>query len=199
MRDVASRTRQMTGSTSPGGTDAGPPTFSLIIPVYNVEAYLPAFLDSLAGQTPPLTDCELIFVDDGSTDGSVEVIREWIARTGQVAEVVDQPDQGPAVARNAGLERASGSWVSFPDPDDVLDREYLGRVQAFIGSHSDEAELVCTHAMILDDDTGEVSDTHPLHGRFGRGNRVVDLELACRHPSLGRHRLLSSRASSIWA
>ena len=83
MRDVVSRTKKVNGITSPGGTDAGPPTFSLVIPVYNVEAYLPAFLDSIAGQTTPLTDCELIFVHDGSTDGSVEVIRAWIARTGQ--------------------------------------------------------------------------------------------------------------------
>ena len=108
MRDVASRTRQMTGSTSPGGTDAGPPTFSLVIPVYNVAAFLPAFLDSLAAQTPPLTDCELIFVNDGSTDESVTLIRAWIGRTGHVAEVMDQPNQGPAVARNA-VSSAPGS------------------------------------------------------------------------------------------
>ena len=158
----------MTEDPAPGGTDAGSPTFSLVIPVYNVEAFLPAFLDSLDRQTPPLTDCELIFIDDGSTDGSVELIRDWVARTGHVAEVADQPNQGPAVARNSGMERASGTWVSFPNPDDVLDQDYLGKVREFIAGNSVQADLVCTHAMILDDETGDVSDTHPLHRRFRR-------------------------------
>lgn len=166
----------MTETTAPGGVGAREPTFSLVVPVYNVEAFLPAFLDSLAKQTHPLTDCQLIFVNDGSTDSSAALIRTWISGTGIVAEVVDQPNQGLSAARNAGLARASGTWVSFPDPDDVLDSNYLRRVREFLASRSVAPDVVSTHIVLLDDETGEVVDSHPLRGKFRGGTRLVNLE-----------------------
>lgn len=159
-----------------GSSDSTRPMFSLVVPVYNVEPFLPAFLDSLARQSVPHEDCELIFVNDGSTDGSADLIRAWIARTGTPAEIVDQPNHGLSAARNAGLERATGRWVSFPDPDDVLDPQYLRAVREFIASRTVPGDLVCTRLMILDDGTGEITDTHPLHRRFDAGTRVVNLE-----------------------
>jgi glycosyltransferase involved in cell wall biosynthesis len=149
--------------------------FSLVIPVFNVEAFLPAFLESLARQSRPLADCEIIFVNDGSTDGSPDLIRAWIARTKVRAELIDQPNIGPSAARNTGLERASGTWVTFPDPDDVLDRAYLRRVRTFIASRSAPVDLICTRLLILEDETGVVSDTHPLRRKFDGGTRVINL------------------------
>jgi glycosyltransferase involved in cell wall biosynthesis len=159
-----------------GGAGSNEPIFSLVIPVYNVESFLPAFLDSLAQQSRPLADCELIFVNDGSTDASPQLVRAWIARAKVRAVLIDQPNIGPSAARNTGLERASGTWVTFPDPDDVLDRAYLRRVRAFIASRSAPIDLICTRLLILEDETGVISDTHPLRRKFDGGTRVINLE-----------------------
>ncbi len=165
----------MTGfALQPGGP--GEPTFSLIVPVYNVSPFLPAFLESLGRQTGPLTDCELIFVNDGSTDGSADIIRTWMTQAPYPVQVVDQSNQGLCGARNTGLKHALGTWVSFPDPDDVLDPDYLRRVREFIADQTTQPDLVSTHILFLNDATGDVSDTHPLQRKFSRGNQLVDLE-----------------------
>lgn len=164
----------MTDSQSPGGGPASP-TFSLIVPVYNVEAFMPDFLGSLERQAGGLADCELIFVNDGSTDASAETVRAWLERGGAAGQVIDQANQGLAPARNAGLARATGAWVTFPDPDDILDDAYLESVRRFLAGTRVPVDLLCTRLVMLDGVTGEISDTHPLHRRFDGGTRLVHL------------------------
>ena len=96
--------------------------FSVIIPVYNVAAFLRTCLDSVAGQAFP--DWECICVDDGSTDGSVEVLDEYAARDARF-HVIKQPHRGVGPARNAALDRANGDYIVFVDADDVLESEAL--------------------------------------------------------------------------
>lgn len=90
---------------------------SIIIPAYNVEKYLRECLDSALGQT--FSDIEVIVVDDGSTDSTPEIIREYAARDARV-KCVSQPNGGLSAARNSGLDVASGEWVVFLDSDDIL-------------------------------------------------------------------------------
>jgi len=90
---------------------------SVIIPVYNVAAYLPACLDSVLAQS--YRDFELLLVDDGSTDGSADVCDDYACRDARVS-VIHQINRGPSAARNAALEVAQGDYVAFIDSDDVI-------------------------------------------------------------------------------
>lgn len=90
-------------------------TVSVIIPCFNSERWLPATLDSVYAQAGPRLD--VIVVDDGSTDGSVEVARRYESRG---LRLLRQPNRGAAAARNAGLALATGDYLQFLDADDVL-------------------------------------------------------------------------------
>ncbi len=93
------------------------PLLSVIVPVYNVEPYLRRCLDSLCSQS--YSHLEIICVDDGSTDASPDILREYEANDARV-RVVSKPNGGLASARNAGLDVATGQWISFVDSDDYL-------------------------------------------------------------------------------
>lgn len=90
---------------------------SVIVPVYNVEKYLPRCLDSLIGQT--LRNIEIICIDDGSTDNSGKILDEYASRDNRI-KVVHQENQGLACARNRGLELVTTEWFTFVDSDDYV-------------------------------------------------------------------------------
>lgn len=100
---------------------------SVIVPVYNAEGFLGACLDSLISQTyQPL---EIILVNDGSTDSSLNICYSYAERYGSV-KVVNIKNSGAPAARNEGIKAASGEYIGFADADDVLERdmfEYLVR------------------------------------------------------------------------
>ncbi len=108
------------------------PLISEIVPVYNQEAYVAACIGSLRAQT--MDDVEVIVVDDGSTDDSVRVMRNAIADDARFT-IIEQANQGVAVARNTGLDMARGTWVCFIDPDDVVDPEYLATLYGETRAH----------------------------------------------------------------
>ena len=95
---------------------------SVIVPVYRVEKYLPACIDSILNQT--FTDFELILVDDGSPDRCPEICDETAKRDARV-RAIHQANQGLSAARNAGIEAAHGAWLSFVDSDDFLAPDFL--------------------------------------------------------------------------
>ena len=94
------------------------PKVSVIIPVYNTEAYVEQTLRSIMGQT--LRDIELIVVNDGSTDGSLSVL-ERIATGDDRIRLYTQPNKGLSQTRNAGIARARGEFIYFMDSDDLLE------------------------------------------------------------------------------
>lgn len=96
--------------------------FSLIIPVYNVQGYLCACLDSVLVQT--CIDWEARCVDDGSLDCSGAILDEY-ARRDERFKIIHQPNAGSSAARNRGLDGASGEWVWFVDADDTIVPEAL--------------------------------------------------------------------------
>lgn len=100
-------------------------TVSVVMPVYNGEGFLRECLDSVCGQT--LRDIEMICVDDGSSDSSVEILREYAAKDSRV-RVVEQPNSGAAVARNKGIEMARGKYLSILDSDDRFERRMLEKM-----------------------------------------------------------------------
>ena len=91
---------------------------SIIVPIYNVAPYLPSCLDSLVNQT--YRDLEIICVNDGSTDGSLPILKEY-AKKDERIKVINQANQGLSGARNTGIKAAQGEWMMFVDSDDWLD------------------------------------------------------------------------------
>ena len=98
------------------------PKFSIIIPAYNVAPYLRESLDSVLAQTH--TNWEAICVDDGSSDGSGEILDEYAARDPRF-KIVHQINEGVARAREVGLSAANGEWICWIDADDKVDPEFL--------------------------------------------------------------------------
>ncbi len=94
------------------------PEISVIVPVYNVAPYLSACLDSVLAQT--LRDFELILVDDGSTDGSREIAKEYEAKDERVRLFLHRWNHGVTAAHNLGLEVSRGKYVVFVDSDDIV-------------------------------------------------------------------------------
>lgn len=93
------------------------PKVSVIIPIYNTDAYLHEALDSICNQT--LQELEIILIDDGSTDNSLHIIEEYAQRDERI-KYCTQSNQGQGVARNNGLQFATGEYIYFMDSDDIL-------------------------------------------------------------------------------
>ena len=93
------------------------PLLSIITPVYNVEAYLDKCVQSVLSQS--YRNIEMILVDDGSTDSSAVLCDKWAQEDSRVI-VIHKVNGGVSSARNAGLEVASGEFITFVDPDDLL-------------------------------------------------------------------------------
>lgn len=95
---------------------------SIVVPVYNAKASLRKCLDSLAQQT--YTDFEVLLINDGSTDKSPEICREYGERDSRF-RLITQENAGPAAARNTGMELAAGKYVTFVDSDDYVEPDML--------------------------------------------------------------------------
>ena len=109
------------------GDRSGARTLSVVVPVYDVAAYVGACLDSIARQ--PVRDHEVIVVDDGSPDESVDVVRTRMRRDPRV-RLVRQENAGLGAARNAGIREAGGRYLAFVDSDDVLPPDAWGAMLA---------------------------------------------------------------------
>ena len=97
---------------------------SVIIPAYNAEPYIERCMKSILGQT--VTDYEVVVVDDGSTDGTADIVREMVtAHPGTMIRLVQQENSGSSQARRAGAEEARGEWVTFVDADDWVEPVYF--------------------------------------------------------------------------
>ncbi|MBI1942749.1 MAG: glycosyltransferase [Betaproteobacteria bacterium] len=95
------------------------PRLSLVVPVYNGEHLLPDFLRSVAAQTLPAGEFEIIAVDDGSTDGSPAILKKYSGEMPGL-RVVRQENGGLSEARNTGMREARGEWLAFADADDFV-------------------------------------------------------------------------------
>lgn len=98
------------------------PLLSIIIPVYNVEKYLQASLDSIFVQDTG--DCEILLINDGSKDGSLSVLREYEKKYRNV-RVIDKVNEGVSATRNCGLDECRGEYLYFMDADDILHPQLL--------------------------------------------------------------------------
>lgn len=111
--------------------------FSIIIPVYNAERTLEKCLNSIKTQT--FLNYEVILIDDGSYDSSLSICKQFEKRD-QRYRIFHQSNSGPSVARNVGLNEASGEWICFIDSDDTIERDYLQEIFNAIQQY--EADVV---------------------------------------------------------
>lgn len=98
---------------------------SIIVPVYNVEKYLRKCLNSLINQT--LKEIEIICINDGSTDKSLEILEEYKNRDSRII-LLNQENSGQSIARNNGIKKATGEYLGFVDPDDWVDLDYYEKL-----------------------------------------------------------------------
>jgi glycosyltransferase involved in cell wall biosynthesis len=125
---------------------------SVIVPVYNIEAYLPRCLDSLLACD--LRDTEILLIDDGATDGSGGVCDEYAGRH-EALTVFHTPNRGPSAARNCGLEQAGGEWIIFMDGDDTVMPERFGAFTRRLRDVGDSMDVMLNDYVIFDIDTGK--------------------------------------------
>ena len=136
--------------------------FSVIIPVYNGEKYIARCIDCLLEQG--FQDYELILIDDGSTDDSLKILREYQAAHPKIV-LTHQNNAGPSAARNSGLALAQGEYILFVDIDDVVTSDYFQRI-------SDEIEKNRCDIVIFGMRSSE-NKTTPSEGIVVEGNRVI--------------------------
>lgn len=105
------------------------PKFSIIIPVYNVEKYLRKCLESVFNQT--YKNYEVIVVNDGTKDNSMDIAKDYPVK------VVNQKNQGLSVARNNGVEKATGEYILFLDSDDYIEKGLLKEINKSLNNNPD--------------------------------------------------------------
>ena len=114
---------------------------SIIVPVYNMKKYLRECLDSLVNQT--LKDIEIICINDGSTDNSLEILNECAKKDNRII-VINKENEGQGIARNLGISKAQGEFVGFVDPDDWVELDMYEKMynQA---KQLDSEIVICDH------------------------------------------------------
>ena len=113
------------------------PLISVILPIYNMELYLERCLDSVLNNT--YRNLEIICIDDGSKDNSLEILRRYEATDSRII-VIAKENGGVSSARNAGLDRMTGEYVTFVDPDDFVHPQYIEHF--VVAQHETGADLV---------------------------------------------------------
>ncbi len=163
-----------------------PPTVSVIMPVYNGERYLAEAIASILGQT--YADFEFIIVDDGSTDGSARIIREYGERDSRIHFIRRDRNQGGSFARNAGIAVAQGKYIAMMDCDDVCLPDRLRKQLNFLEAHP-EIDVVSSTIWLVDQDLKPLAPIpmpleHPLiaWGQFFGANIAHPAVLLRREP-----------------
>ena len=132
---------------------------SVIVPVYNAEKRLRLTLDALLAQT--FDSFDLILINDGSQDRSLEICREYQTRTDRIT-VLDGPNQGVSLARNRGLEAARGDWIAFCDADDQPKPGWLDHL--FSQALQNHADLSCCAFRDISPETQSVRTNFTISG-----------------------------------
>lgn len=126
------------------------PLISVIVPVYNVESYLPRCVDSLLTQT--YENLEIILVDDGSQDASGSICDRYAGKDARI-RVIHKENGGLSSARNAGLDAASGEYIGFVDSDDWMEPDAYAVMLGLMEKY--DAQLVCAGRYDVNAATGQ--------------------------------------------
>lgn len=118
---------------------------SVIVPIYNVEKYIEQCVNSITSQD--LEEIEIILVNDGSTDNSYEIAKK-LAKSDKRIKVINQQNKGVSAARNAGLRISKGEYISFIDPDDWVEKNYLFKM--YTNAKKNQCDVIVCNYMMTD-------------------------------------------------
>ena len=126
---------------------------SVIIPVYNVENYLNECLDSVTSQT--LEDMEIICIDDGSTDNSPNILKEYQKKDSRI-KIITKENGGQATARNLGIKEAQGEYIAFVDSDDFIEPTMFEKL--YTKAKDNNLDIAMCKIATFDNQTEEIKD-----------------------------------------
>ena len=171
--DMAIKRRHNIDVLKPKGID-GHYQYTVISAVYNVGRYLDEYIESVTRQHLDFKKhLYLILVDDGSTDDSANIIKKWQKKYPSNIKYIYKENGGQASARNLGMQYVKTEWVTFADPDDILDLDYFNQIDTFIFKQKqNEIVMLCNNFIYYFDDKKIYKDSHPLKYRFKKGDAL---------------------------
>lgn len=146
---------------------------SIVIPSYNVEAYIKECLDSCFAQNFDANNYEIIVVNDGSTDSTLQVVEDFISNN-KVSNisVVSQENKGLSATRNVGLSLAKGDYVWFVDSDDWIAKNSIEKIHNLVSQYP-QTEIVILNSILRKDGVDNIIDRH-LESVVGDGKYIYD-------------------------
>ncbi len=160
---------------------------SVIMPIYNAGEYLTRAISDVLSQT--LTELELICIDDGSTDNSPKIIKNFAAKDKRV-KVIHEKNSGPSVARNYGLKSAKGKYIMFLDADDFYEKNLL--MELYNTAERDNLDIAVAKFDIYNEERNSFSlPADELHGNIFVPGGVTSKN---EHPDY----ILSSTTGYVW-
>lgn len=150
--------------------------YTVISACYNVEKYIEEFIESLIAQRLDFkNNIFLVCVDDGSTDSTPEIIQRYAARYPENITYVRKENGGQASARNLGLEYARTEWVTFCDPDDILDYHSFYAIDKELSKNNDLA-MAAMNLVFYFEKNKKIKAKHPLAYKFYNAKNVVPID-----------------------
>ena len=140
---------------------------SIIVPVYNVELYIESCLDSLLNQT--YSDYEIILINDGSTDGSIEICNKY---NDKKIKKINQTNKGVSIARNVGISYATGQYIMFVDADDMVSKNYIENLVASMEKYNTDM-VICKYTKEEDKLVNNESSQN-VEGKIINANIVLE-------------------------
>jgi glycosyltransferase involved in cell wall biosynthesis len=190
------------------------PLVSIVTPCYNGESYLDRYFSAILAQTYP--SIELIFVDDGSTDGTLALAESWRGRLeshGFVFKLLTHENGGQASAINLALPAVNGKYITWPDSDDLMSPDNIARKVSFLEGHPECGLVACSVNMVDEDDLDKVvaiqrfdKSVDPRlfeallseqQGAFCSGIAYM-ARMQCLIDALGGRRIYESRSGQNW-
>lgn len=146
--------------------------FSIVMAVYNTENYINDAVDSIINQTLDFREnVQLILIDDGSSDNSLEIAMEYQSKYPENIIVKSKENGGAASARNLGLNYVDGKYTNFFDSDDILSSNTLEKVLEFYRNHEDEVSFVAIPIYKC----GRINEPHQLNYKFDSKEKIVNV------------------------
>ena len=160
---------------------------SIVVPVYNTEKFLSGCLDSLINQDLAENQYEIICVNDGSTDGSYEILQKYSEQYKNI-KIINQKNSGHAAARNVGLDIASGLYIWFVDSDDCVDIQSFGFITKVMLEK--DADILCINYHPFQDD----NEIPKIPKKYTENSRDRKSEIACSGIRIFKTQMLRSSA-----
>lgn len=155
---------------------------SLVVATYNVEKYFDAFMRSIVNQSTGLSNVEVIIVDDGSTDASGLLAQKWQSAYPDNIKYFWKENGGQSSARNFGLSHATGDWITFPDPDDFLDRNYFHHVNnALIKGQAYRTCMISCNLIRYYESFSGYRNDHPTNYKYSNREKWVNVSNSDTH------------------